>query len=69
MSYDALMRWEWEGGASACETERERSAHTEPAENTPIWAQTASRRKPARSSGACLSYGLAEGRRRDGSEG
>jgi hypothetical protein len=34
MSYDALMRWEWEGGASTPARERDEPARPEPAENT-----------------------------------
>jgi hypothetical protein len=34
MSYDALMRWEWEGGTPASVSERDEAARNEPAENT-----------------------------------
>jgi hypothetical protein len=48
MSHDALMRWEWEGGAPAATNKRDASAHAEPAENRAIRPQTLSRRQRAR---------------------
>jgi hypothetical protein len=34
ISYDALMRWEWEGGTPAPAIERNKAARAEPATNT-----------------------------------
>jgi hypothetical protein len=34
MSYDAVMRWEWEGGAPASVSERDEATRAEPAEDT-----------------------------------
>jgi hypothetical protein len=34
MSYDALMRWEWEGGTPASVSERGEATRAEPVKNT-----------------------------------
>jgi hypothetical protein len=49
MSYDALMRWEWEGGTPASVSE---PARAKPAENTDIRSQPTNRRQPARRVGS-----------------
>lgn len=36
MSYDALMRWEWEGGAAAAVSERDETGHNEPRASTQV---------------------------------
>jgi hypothetical protein len=45
MSYDALMRWEWEGGTPASISE---PARAKPAENPDIRSQPTKRRQRAR---------------------
>lgn len=36
MSYDALMRWEWEGGAPATVSDRGQAERTEPGKDSTI---------------------------------
>ena len=43
VSYDALMRWEWEGGAPATVSERERAEHNEPGKTPPTRPPVAGR--------------------------
>jgi hypothetical protein len=40
MSFDALMRWEWEGGAPDSKHDRDEAAHTKPAKNTHMGSQS-----------------------------
>lgn len=49
MSFDALMRWEWEGGTPAPVRERNEAPHTELAEHT-VGASAADRGAPERAS-------------------
>jgi hypothetical protein len=35
VSHDALMRWEWEGGAPATVSDRNEAGHAEPGKNPP----------------------------------
>jgi hypothetical protein len=35
VSDDALMRWEWEGGAPATVSDRDEAGHNEPGKNPP----------------------------------
>jgi hypothetical protein len=50
MSFDALMRWEWEGGAPASKHDRDEAAHTKPTKNTHMGShsQAANGRQKAR---------------------
>jgi hypothetical protein len=67
MSYDALMRWEWEGGAPAPVGKREEAAPAEPAENTVARPQPMNGRQRVR--GVATAWSLpSEARRGDGSE-
>jgi hypothetical protein len=56
MSYDALMRWEWEGGTPAFVTERDEAACAERAEGAIPRPQPANRhlRAPRVAAGARL---------------
>lgn len=47
MTMDALMRWEWEGGAPAV-PDRDQVMHTRPAQNTHLRSQPANARQKAR---------------------
>ena len=67
MSYDALMRWEWEGGTPASVIERNKAARAEPAQNTRAEPQpTQGRPRARRVEGA--SPLSSEGWQGDGSE-
>ena len=48
MSFDALMRWEWEGGTPTSGNDPAEAAHTKPSENTHTRPQPANRRRRAR---------------------
>jgi hypothetical protein len=51
MSFDALMRWEWEGGAPASIRDRDEAAQTKPAKNMHVGSHsqaTNRRQKPRR---------------------
>jgi hypothetical protein len=48
MSFDALMRWEWEGGTPASMRDRDEAAHTKPAKDTHPRSQAANGRQKAR---------------------
>ena len=48
MSFDALMRWEWEGGTPTSGNDPAEAAHTKPAENTHTRLQPTNRRQKAR---------------------
>ena len=50
MSFDALMRWEWEGGTPTSGNDPAEAAHTKPAENTHTRLQPTNRRQKARRS-------------------
>jgi hypothetical protein len=67
MSYDALMRWEWEGGAAASARERHEATATEPAEDVLSPPEPAKRRRRARRAGP-VSASRSEDRQSDGGE-
>jgi hypothetical protein len=48
MSFDALMRWEWEGGTPASMRDGDEAAHTKPAKNTRMGSQATNGRDKAR---------------------
>jgi hypothetical protein len=67
VSYDALMRWEWEGGTPAFASGRDEAARAEPAETTltgPQPSKTRRRPRPA----AAVSPRPVEGWQGNGSE-
>jgi hypothetical protein len=68
VSHDALMCWEWEGGAPAAVSERDELAHVEPAQNTRLPPQTTSRRQRTPQA-AAASLMPSDGRRGDDGEG
>jgi hypothetical protein len=67
MSYEALMRWEWEGGTPASVSERDESRRPRRAENTHIRSKPTDRRQRAREAAAVLPA-PSEGWHGDGSE-
>jgi len=70
VNHDALMRWEWEGGASAAASKRNASADVESAETARIRKQTTSRRQEARRAApAAVSRTPSDGRRGDDGDG
>lgn len=48
MSFDALMRWEWEGGTPASVRNRDEAVHTKPETDTHMGSQAATGRQKAR---------------------
>jgi hypothetical protein len=50
VSHDALMRWEWEGGAPATVTDRDEAGHAEPGKNPPTRPRRLLDGPPARTS-------------------
>lgn len=48
MSFDALMRWEWEGGTPASIRDRGEAVHTKPGTDTHTGSLAATRRQKAR---------------------
>ena len=67
MSYEALMRWEWEGGTPASISEGDEPTRAKRAENTHIRSKPTDRRQRTRGVAAVLPA-PSEGWHGDGSE-